>query len=355
MSEAMPSMITALQIVMLSALFTAECREAAIVRVHPRRPSLGTRYAVAGLKPGETYVIERQLDPYEESFYSDSCQFTANDTSAHVACTCAFNNSGNYIVRRSISKEILAAFEIASVFDLASAQVRFAEHSQRLFESLTVNISLRGNSSTPRNATDLAEPDEQLCSQTVRLSMCLDYQANVTLPSHHAEWQCLHRQEISVLRTSAANVTASFDCASLSTPGFYRISVDNAVMSQTVFVNDSSVQPTLSLRSGSIFPYCNRDFIVAWTLPQCHRLEASVDFRLRVYSVADAVLDEWNYLEEFPVGPSDRSLSIPCSQFDILYEKFCFELVSVHRTTKKFHQWDRRCINTEPADLTNSN
>lgn len=44
-----------------------------------------------------------------------------------------------------------------------------------------------------------------------------------------------------------------------------------------------------------------------------------------------------------------ESMAISCSQFDIIYEKYCFELVSINRKNDAFHMWDSICVSTEPG------
>ncbi|ETN78905.1 thrombospondin type 1 domain protein [Necator americanus] len=54
------------------------------------------------------------------------------------------------------------------------------------------------------------------------------------------------------------------------------------------------------------------------------------------------------FSEEIDIPRGQSSLSIGCSQFDIFYVKYCFELVSVDLRSSVFHLWKSTCVNTEP-------
>lgn len=99
-----------------------------------------------------------------------------------------------------------------------------------------------------------------------------------------------------------------------------------------------------------------------WKLPDCiNNLSERLEFRIRVLALAQKdsavksrTAEEWLHMEEFPVKSDEtnakqqgNSLAIPCAQFDIIHEKFCFELISTERRTKHFELWDRKCVNTE--------
>lgn len=123
-------------------------------------------------------------------------------------------------------------------------------------------------------------------------------------------------------------------------------------------------QPIIKLQYDSIFPYCNNDLILLWTLPNC--LKTQLDFRIRVFASnlniknltrlsnfiknTDSIEDEWIYMEEFSaniINSTNGHLAIPCAQFDIIHEKFCFELISIDRKTSHYELWDRKCVFTE--------
>jgi hypothetical protein len=92
-----------------------------------------------------------------------------------------------------------------------------------------------------------------------------------------------------------------------------------------------------------------------------------LDFRIRVFALNSNNVEltsnkeEWIHMEEFALGQlggdasEKTTLSIPCAQFDIIYEKFCFELISTERRTRHFELWDRKCVRTEGSLILDFN
>uniref|UniRef100_A0A914EBD7 Uncharacterized protein n=1 Tax=Acrobeloides nanus TaxID=290746 RepID=A0A914EBD7_9BILA len=143
-------------------------------------------------------------------------------------------------------------------------------------------------------------------------------------------------------------------CENFASPGFYRVRIrdldDDKAISDAILINStsSSSTPSINIRSDSIFPYCTNDFVVSWHLPSCNTSNLA-SFRIRVFSVLEDSPEELIYLDELTVEDNANTLAIPCSNFDILYEKFCFELISLQIASRKFELWDRKCVNTEPV------
>ena len=55
-------------------------------------------------------------------------------------------------------------------------------------------------------------------------------------------------------------------------------------------------------------------------------------------------------MEEFSIFSNSSMMKIPCSLFDIIYKKYCFELVAVDDKTHRVDDWDRRCVSSEPGE-----
>ncbi|CAD5233921.1 unnamed protein product [Bursaphelenchus xylophilus] len=146
-----------------------------------------------------------------------------------------------------------------------------------------------------------------------------------------------------------------FGCEWVTATGIYRIKA-NEENSTTSIISPSLrllkpsayIRPRLALREDSIFPNCDRDYDLSWTLPNCSLASKSDEFRVRVSAVdsagAELYMGEFKALTEPP-----RSFGISCGQFDIIHEKFCFELVSLHSFNQQLDLWDRKCVNTEPV------
>lgn len=196
-------------------------------------------------------------------------------------------------------------------------------------------------------------------------------------------------------RVNAINAQNARSMAS-SSNWFLVFSTTGASSINSSFAN-SAVVPQLHLpatSSQAIFPFCQHDFPLRWSMPSsCERkmVATKLDFRLRVFasnlasgggnkqegieqqqqkSAADAEVDddaqqirddeEMVYLQEFvlPIPNEEEDvmkmpmhnwiIKIPCVQFDIIHEHFCFELVSIAKHSKQFHLWDRKCVRTEP-------
>ncbi|KAI1706440.1 hypothetical protein Ddc_15284 [Ditylenchus destructor] len=177
------------------------------------------------------------------------------------------------------------------------------------------------------------------------------------------------------VRTNKDRHEMEFDCSLFVRPGFYRLIVRGAKEKPDDWIqipdptSAEDTLPHLQLRNDSIFPHCSNDLTITWSLPNCSsHLFQVLDFRIRALalsppsqvSTSDTWLEreEWIHMEEFPISTqsggksngneASGTLSIPCAQFDIIHEKFCFELISTERKTRHFESWDRKCVSTEP-------
>lgn len=107
----------------------------------------------------------------------------------------------------------------------------------------------------------------------------------------------------------------------------------------------------MNFREDSIFPHCSGQLLVTWNLPFCQIHQNQ--FRIRILAILDSpegLPEEYNYVEEFPAS-NESMIGIPCSQFDIFYKKYCFELVFVDDKTHRVEDWDRKCVFTEPGSV----
>ncbi|KAI1704237.1 hypothetical protein DdX_14356 [Ditylenchus destructor] len=176
-------------------------------------------------------------------------------------------------------------------------------------------------------------------------------------------------------RRNMSRREVEFDCSLFVRPGFYRLTVkgENEKSSDWIQIPEPNTAedtlPHLQLRNDSIFPHCTNDLAITWSLPNCSsHLFQVLDFRIRALALSPPsqastsdtwpLREEWIHMEEFPIstqsdGKSSENeasgtLTIPCAQFDIIHEKFCFELISTERKTRHFESWDRKCVSTEP-------
>ncbi|EPB78493.1 thrombospondin type 1 domain protein [Ancylostoma ceylanicum] len=131
-----------------------------------------------------------------------------------------------------------------------------------------------------------------------------------------------------------------FPCESFANAGFYRIALVNSQdyeiqHEQWIVVNETAAVQ-LQLRNDSIFPHCTKDFLVRWTTVRCDA--AMLNYRLRVLAIPEGSTNHEHrshYIEEIDIARGQTSLSIPCSQFDIFYVKYCFDLVSVDTNSRR--------------------
>ncbi|KAE9553447.1 hypothetical protein FO519_003319, partial [Halicephalobus sp. NKZ332] len=141
--------------------------------------------------------------------------------------------------------------------------------------------------------------------------------------------------------------------------GVYKVNLDGTNETTEIHMNSSRNPITVNFREDSIFPHCSGDFSFTWSLPSCGSLKnESTQFRIRVLAVLDTpegLPEEYNYMEEFSIFPNSSMMNIPCSLFDIVYKKYCFELVAVDDHTHRVDDWDRRCVSSEPIHKIDGN
>ncbi|KAK6731433.1 hypothetical protein RB195_007728 [Necator americanus] len=160
-----------------------------------------------------------------------------------------------------------------------------------------------------------------------------------------------------VFHTESVQIT--FPCENFTNAGLYRVDLVNSQGfeiqgKQWILVNDTS-GVSLELRNDSIFPHCTKDFLIRWNTVKCDA--ARLSYRLRVLAIPEGSNNQEHrshYIEEIDIPRGQSSLSIGCSQFDIFYVKYCFELVSVDLRSSVFHLWKSTCVNTEPAPVINA-
>ncbi|CAB3410317.1 unnamed protein product [Caenorhabditis bovis] len=151
--------------------------------------------------------------------------------------------------------------------------------------------------------------------------------------------------------------SALFGCKHFADPGYYRVSVHLTLLNYTIqedrwIVVNRTQQNMLRLRDNSIFPHCTSDYTIGWNLAQCPMDHLS--YRIRILAVPEGVKnyeDGAIYIEEIGISLNEESfMKISCSQFDIIYEKYCFELVSVNKNSSISHTWHSVCVSTEPVE-----
>uniref|UniRef100_A0A915CX73 Uncharacterized protein n=1 Tax=Ditylenchus dipsaci TaxID=166011 RepID=A0A915CX73_9BILA len=151
------------------------------------------------------------------------------------------------------------------------------------------------------------------------------------------------------------NRDLQFECIHFLRPGLYGVGIQggNQTLPKWISINSTSPDqhPQLQLRNDSIFPHCQSGLIVSWVLPNCSlQILHVLDFRIRVWAINSGSMEE-SLMEEFPLNSvaKGNTIAIPCAQFDIIFSKFCFELISIEKKTKHFELWDKKCVSTEPV------
>ncbi|CAD6187549.1 unnamed protein product [Caenorhabditis auriculariae] len=227
-----------------------------------------------------------------------SCRFK----SAVIPCECFMHISRNY----SFEEDNI----VKSIFEVGPPDVKISVPSHHdMLNELTVHIHPK-----------LCRPDNSTIN--------LDYRPFHVFPKDEESWTPVTTVE-KTLKSGRAKVV--FGCRWLQAEKW-------------ISVNGSS-QNMLRLREGSIFPHCTSDYTIAWTTSQC-RFDA-LHYRLRILAIpenAKNLEDEAVYIEE------QHDLKLSCSQFDIIYEKYCFDLVSVNKNTSISHTWHSLCASTEPVE-----
>ncbi|CAJ0927646.1 unnamed protein product, partial [Mesorhabditis belari] len=196
------------------------------------------------------------------------------------------------------------------------------------------------------------EVKPRLCLQQTH-QVQLWHRSIEVLPESEDPWTKIDERAIA-LKDSPEKL--NFECEIISRTGLYRVDVVGPMnvtvtTKEQIFVNHSK-EALLELKFGSIFPHCSDEYHVKWTNPSC--VKSNLQFRLRLLAVPEGNPDHLEeraiYVEEIGLDPGDSSLSLPCSQFDILYEQYCFELISLEPQSEQFHQWDVKCVHTEPVE-----
>uniref|UniRef100_A0A183BI34 Uncharacterized protein n=1 Tax=Globodera pallida TaxID=36090 RepID=A0A183BI34_GLOPA len=145
-------------------------------------------------------------------------------------------------------------------------------------------------------------------------------------------------------------IRVEFECWHFVLPGLYRLSLlPNFISAPTEWVQMIAPNSALQIHlpaAAAIFPACQNDFSIGWTLPTCETIRGeSLDFRLRLLaSVREEAkqIEEMAYLEEFVLAEPNFD-----DKFDIIHEQFCFELISISKQYQQHQLWDRKCLRTE--------
>uniref|UniRef100_A0A0N4Z494 Uncharacterized protein n=1 Tax=Parastrongyloides trichosuri TaxID=131310 RepID=A0A0N4Z494_PARTI len=148
-----------------------------------------------------------------------------------------------------------------------------------------------------------------------------------------------------------------FHCQFLSIGGLYRIKLKNndvEIISPTIPLSPVPNQyglingkPSINIRSDSIFPHCSSTFTLSWEKTSCSNL--NTNFRVQVTGTTDLrKVRDWIYIEEILLPNDKKTIDIDCSLFDIIFEKYCFELISTDNFLEKTQVWDKKCVKTEP-------
>ncbi|KAE9419594.1 hypothetical protein Angca_007429, partial [Angiostrongylus cantonensis] len=83
----------------------------------------------------------------------------------------------------------------------------------------------------------------------------------------------------------------------------------------------------------------------------CENFANAGFYRVQLVNSLGHVIQVIIFVQEISITSEQASLSVECSQFDIFYEKYCFELVSVDIISDTFHLWRSICVSTEPESV----
>ncbi|XGW17566.1 hypothetical protein V3C99_002286 [Haemonchus contortus] len=175
------------------------------------------------------------------------------------------------------------------------------------------------------------------------------YRAFEMLPPE--SWSVISYTSV-LLHASSTNI--SFPCENFADSGLYSIRIVSlhgySVESDNqILVNETS-KASLQLRNDSIFPHCVKDLSLQWETPKCD--SAVLSYHIRVMAIPERESEHSHrshYIEDVSLSPGQTTLNIGCFLFDIFYEKYCFELISINAESAMYHLWRWTCVSTEPA------
>ncbi|EGT30450.1 hypothetical protein CAEBREN_04294 [Caenorhabditis brenneri] len=280
----------------------------------------------------ETSNVTSQFTIYASNI--SSCRFKT----AVIPCECFLQVSDDYRLEEN--------GRLLSKFAVSPPDIKiFTPSSHEMLNELTVHII------------------PKLCREDVS-DIQLEYRSFQVFPGEEeSSWKTVSAIAKTLKDTKTSLI---FGCKHFSDPGYYRVSIRLSLVNYTVqlygkmisysfadkwIVVNKTSQNSLRLREDSIFPHCSSEYTIGWNLAEC-----SLDhlhYRLRVLAVPEGAKNHDDgavYIEEIAIAPEMSSMKISCSQFDIIHEKYCFELVSVNRNSSVSHTWHSVCVSTEPVE-----
>lgn len=270
----------------------------------------------------ETSNVTSQFTIYASNI--SSCRFKT----AVIPCECFLQVSDDYRLEEN--------GKLLSKFAVSPPDIRvFTPSTHEMLNELTVHII------------------PKLCREDVS-DIQLEYRSFQVFPGEEeSSWKTVSAVAKTLKDTKTSLI---FGCKHFSDPGYYRVSIRLSLVNYTVqadnwIVVNRTTQNALRLREDSIFPHCSSNYKIGWDIAAC-----SLDhlhYRLRILAVPEGAKNHDDgavYIEEIAIAPEMRSLKISCSQFDIIHEKYCFELVSVNRNSSVSHTWHSVCVSTEPVE-----
>ncbi|CAI4228761.1 unnamed protein product [Auanema sp. JU1783] len=171
-----------------------------------------------------------------------------------------------------------------------------------------------------------------------------------TAPGEEVAWHTTSSSSITLHKGAESFI---FPCQAFADIGYYQVvllSQNNYSVTGQSFLVNHTTEYSLSLRNDSIFPHCSSQFDISWAISKCPL--DNLHYRIRIFAVpegSDDHEDRVHYIEEVGVTKEQKSISISCSHFDIIYDKYCFELVSINRNSSTFQLWKSSCVSTEPV------
>uniref|UniRef100_A0AC35TRT7 Thrombospondin type-1 domain-containing protein 1 n=1 Tax=Rhabditophanes sp. KR3021 TaxID=114890 RepID=A0AC35TRT7_9BILA len=292
---------------------------------------------VAGLTVGGSYLIQQNN--------ITTCRFSAKKTRERLPCGCFGIGDTIYNLFSINDKE-----EMKEVKELLSKQ-----------PGIKIKVPLKHDLLTDLEISFEAE----LCSKQV-FKLIILFRPFYYIPSNLSfteddsdQWEPIEERSIQL---HSGVTTKTMSCRYFNSGGLYKfkliqelnldtiVSITSHSLALTPQPNANGLiagKPSINIRSDSVFPHCDNYFTLSWENSICPN--TNLNFRVQVTATMDLrKVRDWHYVEELLLPSNQKTLDLDCSLFDIIFEKYCFELISTHTITERSTLWDKKCVKTEP-------
>uniref|UniRef100_A0A0K0FQP4 Golden goal (inferred by orthology to a D. melanogaster protein) n=1 Tax=Strongyloides venezuelensis TaxID=75913 RepID=A0A0K0FQP4_STRVS len=304
---------------------------------NPPIPRANYENEIIGLEIGEFYRIFNGN--------TSICEFKIKNNIQRIPCNCFNFPSKNYHLYK-VSKDLSLGKILTFEVDYQDIKIIIPSNVE-LLEDMEVKF------------------ESKLCTKQV-FTLSLEHRDFYFIPSNISNtnddsdhWVTVDERTIQ-LHTGKSK--KKFFCQFISLEGFYRVKLkhldekNNFIEIKSPIIPLSPVpniyglisnKPSINIRSDSIFPHCVNYFTLSWEKSLCFDL--NLNFRVQVSATTDLrKASDFIYIEELLLPQDKKTFDIECTLFDIIFEKYCFELISTHPETEKTQIWDKKCVKTEP-------